>query len=282
MRFKSSVQTLIILGLAACQQSTADKEAAASASDIRLYALDCGSIIMPANPLDSTDSYPDDELRYLPVPCYLIRHPEGDFMWDAGLPDALHENPQIAPQLKSWVERPMEDQLIEIGVPPADVEYLALSHSHFDHAGNAPLFTNAKWIVMQSELSFSGSKFAKDLGFVLDMQNSPAEKIIIDDDYDVFSDGTVKVITTPGHTAGHLSLFINLPNSGPLLFTGDLYHFAESRENQLVPDFNFNAEQTRQSMEKFEAIATDTGARVIIQHIRSDFESFPRFPGYID
>jgi len=280
MKLRKIILGASALALAACSGDGDAVEAALS--DMKLYTLDCGSIIMPANPLDNTDSFSGEELRYLPVPCYLIRHPDGDVMWDAGLPDAFHKEPQISLSLRSWVERPMEDQLKEIGVPPEDVEYLAVSHSHFDHAGNAPLFSNAKWIVMQEELDFSGSEFAQSLGFVMDMQNSPTEKIIIDDDYDVFGDGRVKVITTPGHTAGHLSLYLELPNSGKFLFTGDLYHFEESREKQLVPDFNFNEEQTRASMVKFEQVADETGARVIIQHIRKDFEAFPRFPEYVD
>lgn len=201
-------------------------------------------------------------------------------MWDAGLSDTLYETPQIAPMLKSWVERPMADQLQEIGVPPKDVEYLAVSHSHFDHAGNAPLFTQAKWVVMQSELSFSSSDFAKSLGFVLNMEDADSEKIIIDDDFDVFGDGSVVVFPTPGHTAGHLSLLLKLPKSGAFVFSGDLYHMQESRDRQLVPDFNFDHELTRQSMAKFERIAEEHDATVIIQHTRRDFERFPRFPAY--
>ena len=145
MRVQSCILSLSFLIATACAEGIENTPDATDVeSPIKLYALDCGSIIMPANALDSTDSFPADELRYLVVPCYLIRHPNGDFMWDAGLPDALHENPQIAPMLKSWVERPMADQLEEIGVPPEDVEFLAVSHSHYDHAGNAPLFEQCK------------------------------------------------------------------------------------------------------------------------------------------
>lgn len=271
----------ILLAASACGADNGrPTDEAVQSPSIKMYALDCGSIIMPANALDSSDSFSDDELRYLVVPCFLIRHPKGDFMWDAGLSDALHENPQIAPMLKSWVERPMADQLAEIGVPPEDVEYLAVSHSHFDHAGNAPLFKNAKWVVMQSELSFSSSEFARGLGFVLNMAESETEKIIIDDEYDVFGDGSVIVFPTPGHTAGHLSMLLKLPESGAFIFSGDLYHMQESRERQLVPDFNFDHDLTRESMARFERMAETHDATVIIQHVRRDFERFPRFPAY--
>lgn len=250
---------------------------------IKLYALDCGSIIMQANAFDSADSFPDDELRYLVVPCYLIRHPKGDFMWDAGLPDAMHETPTIAPMLRAWVERPMADQLNEIGVPPEDVEYLSVSHSHFDHAGNAAQFVNASLIVMPQELSFSSSVLAKESGGVIfDITNDQVDKIIIDGEHDVFGDGSVIVFPTPGHTAGHLSMILKLPKSGNFAFTGDLYHLEESRERQLVPDFNFDPDQTRASMETFEAMVETHNATPILQHVRSDFERFPRFPEYAE
>ena len=91
---------LLIIATCGAPSETSNKPLAQTDDTIKLYALDCGSLIMQANAFDSTDSFSDDELRYLVVPCYLIRHPKGDFMWDAGLPDAMHDQPVIAPMLK--------------------------------------------------------------------------------------------------------------------------------------------------------------------------------------
>ena len=101
---------------------------------------------------------------------------------------------------------------------------------------------------------------------------SPMEQQLIDDEYDVFGDGTVVIFQTPGHTPGHSSLQLMMPESGPVLLTGDLYHRKESRELKRVPRFNFDEAETLASMDAFEARATRLGAKVIIQHEPDDIE----------
>ncbi len=73
-------------------------------------------------------------------------------------------------------------------------------------------------------------------------------------------------------------LLVNLPNAGPVLLTGDMWHLAESRERRLVPSFNTDRAQTLASMDKVEALAAETDARVIRQHVQEDFDALPRFP----
>ena len=80
---------------------------------------------------------------------------------------------------------------------------------------------------------------------------------------------------TPGHTPGHSSLLVNLPETGPVLLTGDLYHRAESRQLKRVPQFNTSEETTLASMDVFEAKAAELGARVIIQHEPADTDDLP-------
>ena len=250
---------------------------------VKLYTMDCGSITMSPNSLDNSDSFDPEERRYLPVPCYLIRHPRGDMMWDTGLPDGFKDHPVEGPDYKMWVQTTLKSQLDEIGVPPSDVEYLALSHSHLDHAGNADLFSSSVWLVSPAEVAFAKTDFAKHLGIVSPFDFRGIEhELVNQDNYDVFGDGSVLLVKTPGHTGGHMSLLVNLKNAGPLLFTGDLYHFRESRDKRLVPDFNYNVERTHASMDKFEALAEETGARVIIQHVPEDFESMPKVPAYLN
>jgi glyoxylase-like metal-dependent hydrolase (beta-lactamase superfamily II) len=203
-------------------------------------------------------------------------------MWDSGLPDALKENPVETDKYKMWVERTLESQLEDIGVPAADVEYLILSHSHLDHAGNAALFENSTWIVDAAEVEFAESDFAKNLGIASPFEDPGTELQLISSDQDLFGDGVVRLVQTPGHTGGHISLLLTLENAGPLIFTGDLYHFPESRKKRLIPDINLDDEQTRASMEKFEKTVEETGARVVIQHSPEDFESMPKFPAYLD
>jgi glyoxylase-like metal-dependent hydrolase (beta-lactamase superfamily II) len=94
---------------------------------------------------------------------------------------------------------------------------------------------------------------------------------------DVFGDGSVVALHLPGHTPDHMALLVKLA-SGPVLLTGDLYHSREAREKRGVPPFNTSREQTLQSMDKFEKLAKELGAKVIIQHEPNDIALLPAFP----
>jgi len=96
-------------------------------------------------------------------------------------------------------------------------------------------------------------------------------------DVDIFGDGSVLTLHLPGHTPDHMALLVNL-RSGPVMLTGDLYHSTEAREKRGVPPFNSSREQTLASMDKFEAKAKETGAKVIIQHEPADISKLPAFP----
>ena len=114
------------------------------------------------------------------------------------------------------------------------------------------------------------------------LENARTQQIEGDGDYDVFGDGSVVIVQAPGHTPGHTILRVNLQNAGTVLLTGDMWHLAESRERRTVPRFNTDRAQTLASMEKVEQIATETGARVIRQHVPEDFTSLPTFPAALN
>jgi N-acyl homoserine lactone hydrolase len=105
---------------------------------------------------------------------------------------------------------------------------------------------------------------------------------LIDGDYDVFGDGRVRLLKTPGHAPGHQSLEVRLKHSGVVLLTGDLYHLHASREYHFVPPVNVNRADTLASIDRFECIAKNTHARVIVQHDEQDFASLPKFPAYLN
>jgi len=257
---------------------------------IRLYTIDCGSIeVVEPNVFDRQDRVADlltEGERNMVVPCYLIRHPKGDLLWDAGLPDDIAQNEGGVLDLevmKFIVQNSLIGQLQEINLAPEDIEYLAVSHSHVDHAGNAKDFLSSTWLVNAAERAFTETEAAKEIG-AYGLFDLPEETKVIEiiDDYDVFDDGTVRLIQTPGHSPGHMSLLLKLQNTGTLFLTGDLYHYAKSRENELVPDFNTDEAQTRLSFERFEALVITEQARVIIQHTQEDFDALPKFPAYAD
>ncbi|WP_084398502.1 N-acyl homoserine lactonase family protein [Henriciella aquimarina] len=257
---------------------------------VELIKLDCGSIyVSDLDVFSSAGDYAGQTDTFTDT-CWLVRHPDGNLLWDLGLPGSLvSQGEQTTNIYTVSLEQTISDQLAARDMEISDLDYVAISHSHFDHTGQADQLDPAAttWLVNQKEYDVmfpepeadaetpdteaeagtdSGTQFP---GFeALDHQ-------IIGDDYDVFGDGSVVIFMTPGHTPGHSSLLVNLPETGPVLLTGDLWHRDESRELGRVPQFNSSEEETRASMEAFEAKADALGAKVIIQHEPEDTEDLP-------
>lgn len=270
----------------------ADTEASTSkgVDALQLIKLDCGSIYVADLDIFSTAGDYAGETDTFSNTCWLVRHPEGNLLWDLGLPGILtSQDEQTTGVFTVWLEKTISQQMDELGLPMGDVDYVAISHSHFDHTGQADLLDDSLWLVNQMEYEYmfpapevaeveptegdneaDGSDAASQFpGF------EPLRHEIIADNHDVFGDGSVIIFMTPGHTPGHSSLLVNLPETGPVLLTGDLYHRAESRELKRVPQFNTSEETTLASMDAFEAKAAELGAKVIIQHEPTDTDDLP-------
>ncbi len=174
---------------------------------VRLYIFDCGHL-KSGNPepllkqgITTTD---------MSVAAYLIVHPRGTLLWDSGvIPDDLVK-PGGTVEARATVHTTLKGQLAEIGYKPSDITYLALSHNHYDHSANANDYAGSTWLVQKPERDFmfpdtppatppngaarySGLKYSKT--------------ILLDGDYDVFGDGSVVIIATPGTHAGS-SVFV--------------------------------------------------------------------------
>lgn len=275
--------TLILAAtaLASCQQQQAANETsneaqpAAAPADLSLTRLDCGH----AEFKDMNGFFSDRPGVYPPGPgkvtdsCYLIRHADHQMVWDTGFPASAKDKPMVQDGMVAGIDRTLSEQLAELGIKPEDVDVLGISHMHGDHVGQAAQFTKAKLIVGKGDFEQSAGKddpFGNWRG-----QGKPVE--LLTADKDIFGDGSVVALHLPGHTPDHLALLVNL-KSGPVLLTGDLYHSTIAREKRAVPGFNTSKEQTLQSMDKFEALAKKTGAKVVIQHEPNDIGKLPAFP----
>ncbi len=277
--------------LVSCKR--ADKKESSMASDvpatpaeIRLYTLDGGTVQVNNLELFAQDTVYQGQSSVFADAYYVIQHPKGILMWDAGLSEALvsMEEPFTSADGNFTVSRSdsLENQLRQIGLKPSDIDYLALSHTHFDHSGHAEAVGQATWLVQESEYDWVMSKEVREQQ--PDMYNAVNDlKRIekISGDYDVFGDGTVVIKYLPGHTPGHCALFLDLAEAGPLLLSGDLYHLSLNRIHKRVPIFNTDVKQTLASMDAFEAFADSTGAKVILQHSKIDFDKMPKAPNYL-
>ena len=260
-------------------------EVADSSTSLRLYTLDCGELVADQTPFGSEGEYAGQTADMV-VTCFLIRHPNGDLVWDAGLPDSISLLPggQEIPGGKLTVPVTLQSQLNDLGVPPEEVEYFAFSHSHFDHVGNANLFAESTILTQQSEVDFMFGA-GVEMGVVFPQLVEPlrdADIVTYDQDYDVFGDGRVTIVPATGHTPGHAVLRLDLENAGVIWLSGDLYHFEQSRAEQIVPAFNFSKPDTLAAMAAIEARIEADNGRLVIQHVPAHRADLPVLPEYLD
>jgi N-acyl homoserine lactone hydrolase len=256
--------------LAGC--SAGSKSSQNAAAGPVLYVLDGGDITLADKSLMSPGVDQGKPINLVDT-CYLIVHPRGMLLWDSGLPDALASMPDGINSGAFTMRRKatLSAQLAQLGYTPESINYVAFSHLHGDHAGNANMFARSTWLVQRVEHDAAFSAQAAQNGFDVSQYDSlrNAQKTLLTGDHDVFGDGSVMILSTPGHTVGHQSLMVRL-RSDTVVLSGDLWHFRENRERRGVPSFNYNKEQTLASMERMEQILRDNNARLIIQHDPQD------------
>lgn len=245
----------------------------------RLYVIDCGW------------AHASDQSRWAPgvntgVPidfsdnCYLIHHSsEGYVLWDTGITDRLVAVPDGVPVpalTQTWHRTgTLAAALAALGVKPSDVRYVALSHAHPDHAGNVDGFPDATLIMQKPEWDYALSLPQKPF--------SPEHKIKpLEGDQDLFGDGSLIILSTPGHTAGHQSLLVHLEKTGNVVLSGDAVHFQSNWDNRRVPDFNYDKAQSSSSMEKIARVLREKHAQLWINHDKPSSDARRRAPEFYE
>lgn len=252
--------------------------------DLKVYVLDGGRLVTEDASIFSADGNYKNEHWDMANPCYLVVHPKGMLMWDCGFEDSLADLPSGYNSGRSiWsLPKKLAQQLSEMGIDPQDIDYFTLSHSHLDHSGNANLFKSSTWIVDEAERDFmfrEDARQSKEFKNYDALEGAQVRPFTLD--HDVFGDGSVVILRTPGHTPGHAALLVNLPQNGPIIFTGDLWYTCRCRTTRNIPSNNTDRAQTYESMARVEGLARELGARIVIQHERADWQSMPRYPEYL-
>ena len=251
----------------------------------RIYIFDNGAIKGLDPALFNFKREELKEVDFIDV-SYLIVHPRGLLMFDSGeIADAeLKNGPVTKPPMSA--DKPLLPQLAAAGYKPADVTYFALSHYHGDHTGNANEFAGATWIVQKAERDFM---FAAEhpQGTIIDVASfaklkDAKTKLLNNENFDVFGDGTVVLMSAPGHTPGHQVLAVKLARRGLVVLAGDLYHYPEERTTGRTPSFEFNAEQSKASRAKIEQFVKDNHGELWIEHDIATHAKLPRSPQYVD
>jgi glyoxylase-like metal-dependent hydrolase (beta-lactamase superfamily II) len=276
MRFASGLSvTLLSLVVSFAAAHAEDKKGGVE----KLYILNCGEGV--AGDISRWSPGVDEgKSKDFVDNCYLIKHTQGWFLWDTGIPDAVAAMPNglapADPKAVTW-KRPktLASQLDELGVKPDDIKAMAVSHTHPDHIGNVEMFPNTMLYVQKAEYEWPGA------------DNKPRFKpehpvTLLEGDRDVFGDGTLVILSTPGHTPGHQSLLVKLPRTGEIVLSGDAVHFKSNWDNRRVPAPNFNKEQTLASMQKLAETISRDEAQLWINHDKEQRDILKMAPEFYD
>jgi N-acyl homoserine lactone hydrolase len=266
-------------------------EAQGNGASPRLYVLDGGVLASETARYRLTDA--DVEEVALSVASFLIVHPRGVLLWDAGAV-ADHERSGPVGYEQRLVRRDGQERFVKLaptltsqlqaaGYQPSQITHLALSHYHWDHTADANLFANAQWLV--PKLEHDAMFRANPPGGTRPETYSAlknARTTLLDGEHDVFGDGTVVIRPAHGHTEGHTVLYVKLAKTGGVVLAGDLYHYPAERTLKRLPTFEVSEADTQVARDELEQFLRRTNSALWIQHDLVAHRKLKKSPEYYD
>jgi len=256
--------------IAACSSTPARQTSGVE----RIYILNCGEGVVGDISRWSGENV-GQHMAFVDN-CYLIKHAQGWMLWDTGVADAIAAMPDglapADPKAIHW-RRPktLASQLEQLGVLPSDIQYVGISHTHPDHIGNVEMFPRATLLVQKAEYEWPGPNNAPRF--------KPGHPVMeIEGDKDVFRDGSVTILSTPGHTPGHQSLLVKLPKTGAVVLSGDAVHFKSNWDNRRVPSINVDKGATLASMQRIADVLARENAQLWINHDKAQRDTLKMAP----
>jgi N-acyl homoserine lactone hydrolase len=235
---------------------------------MRLHAFTCGWLTASlGNFLEGETG----DIR-IPVPAFLVEHPRGTVVFDSG----LHRDTQTDPKGRlGWLAdifavefHPGEEiaaRLSSRGFDAAKVTHLVTSHLHFDHAGGHEAIPNAQLVVQKAEWEAGADpELAKKNAFDPKDYDLGHDRMLVEGEHDLFGDGRVVCLPTPGHTPGHQSLRVRL-DDGNVVLTADTCYLRRTLETLRLPPFGFDHEAQLRSLEHLRRLR-DGGATLVFGH----------------
>jgi glyoxylase-like metal-dependent hydrolase (beta-lactamase superfamily II) len=285
--------SLALLGLVSAAFGWGSTGFAQPPPSLRLYVLDGG--VLESDPARYRLRNDEVATTQLSIAAFLVVHPRGTLLWDAGaIPDDSW-TPTGAPvprrlvlsngqERRVTIRAPLSAQLRAAGHPADGMMYFALSHYHWDHVANANAFTGATWFVPQVERDAMLPRTPSEPPQPSNYAGLQASKTVIigPGDHDVFGDGTVVIKPAPGHTPGHQVLYVKLARTGGVVLSGDLYHYPEERTLNRLPVADASQEQTQRSREALDTFLVRTGAQLWIQHDLTAHAKLRKAPQYYE
>ncbi len=247
--------------------------ALAQTPEITLTRFGCGTPQPPTEVnkrFSDVFAYGDMKVQFV-YSCYLIKHGNDYMIWDTGFgPDAGPTAPKET----------LPEQLAKVGVKAGDIKFVGISHYHGDHTGGAREFPEATLLIGRGDWDvLTGPKAPEALAKPLQYWITGVGKVEpVANDKDIFGDGTVIMLNTPGHTPGHHSLLVKLAKMGPVILSGDAAHFHENYDTNGVPWFNHDRAETIASLDRLKKLVTNLKATFVIQHDARDISKLPVAP----
>jgi glyoxylase-like metal-dependent hydrolase (beta-lactamase superfamily II) len=239
-----------------------------------LYAFHAGGELVPMSVLSPFAEHPG-EIVEIPYFFYLVQHAQGNVLFDTGAHPSLATNPRrrlgAAAELFEIRMAPTDgvvDQLGTIGLKPEDVDYVVQSHLHYDHAGGLEFFSSAPVLTQRTELEFARQPpiYQRDIYIPADF-NDVKDWHQLDGEHDLFDDGSIIAIPTPGHTRGHQSLLVRLAGQTVIL-VADAAYMRASLEESILPGLLWSPDAMVESWERLRRLRDEHSATVLLTHDR--------------
>jgi len=257
----------------------------------KLYRLDCGHSLANDESVWTPGENVDRHIEFSST-CWLVKHGSAWLLWDTGVPESALNDPKgwsTLPKLIVYhLDKSITAQLAEIGLMPGDISRVAISHTHGDHIGNVALFPNATIWMQRAEYNWihspdgSNDNVNQLMALARTLLGKPKRLQLLDGDTDVFGDGSVTLLSTPGHTPGHQSLLVHLKESGFILLSGDVVHLQENFQKNIVPSLNTSKAESIASMERVRHVIAKYKATFVINHDKSQTEELKILPASYD
>ena len=230
-----------------------------------LYALQNGFIGAPRSVLFYGEF--SEAAVQIPITSYLVRTSDGTILFDTGVSPRAIAGLMRTDRLAQFTDADLlVHRLDTVGLAADNVDMVVLSHLHYDHAGGAELFRNGELIVQKDEYSYAHypASFFAPFYYRKNFDLPGYRWRLLDGDTELAPG--VTVLRTDGHTPGHHSLMVELPDSGPVILTGDACYWHEHVEKERVPGVVWNPTLALHSIMRLKTLARLTQARIFPSH----------------
>jgi N-acyl homoserine lactone hydrolase len=241
---------------------------------VTVRAFTCGWI---QSPLTFFLGGHDKTVIRAPVPAYLIEHPKGLALFDTGLGARFQRDieERLGPEQTGFEFDEHSDiaaRMRAVGIDPASVAWIINSHFHADHCGGNASIPNATVIVQSRELAKARAEEGSQLYKAEDFAVGHPIKAI-EGELDLFGDGTVRIVPTPGHTPGHQSAIVRLA-SGDVLLAADCCYLQRSLERLQVSPSDDDPATALKTLQRLAALR-QRGTRIFFGHDPEFWKTVP-------